>query len=186
MLAKDIIGVDLDNTIAKTDTVIREIIHDYLSIGSGREDIFDWSYGKSLNFSIEQEKEVFEKFHQNQINKLSVIEGAYEGLDWLTKFFTVWIITQRPLSTYFPTRSWLRNKKIKYDTLIFSKRKEKYFPKLRFLIEDNLATAIKFSETEKKVFLIDAPWNREENRNLIRVRDWGEIIDGIRAFVKVC
>jgi hypothetical protein len=25
----------------------------------------------------------------NPRNKLSVIEGAYEGLDWLTKFFTV-------------------------------------------------------------------------------------------------
>lgn len=175
---RPVIGIDLDNTLADTDQIIRKIIFERLNIISTKGQITSWSYSESLGFPKAIEEEIFSEFHKNYLSKISIKDNAQKALTIIKKEYLVWIITHRPKSTKRDTELWLSKNKLHYNKLIFTKNKTKFYRKLLFLIEDNGENAKIFADKWGKVFLFDSPWNFEyKTKNIIRVTNWNEIIN---------
>ena len=172
-----VLGVDIDNTLADTDAKIRQLIKLRFGISSRRRQISSWSYSDSLGISQGDEKKIFWDFHKNHVSSLTLLEGAKKGLKILNFSYQICLITSRPFWTYFSTKKWLTNYQIKYDSLVFTKDKSKYFSSFIALIDDNGNTALNFAQSKGIALLMDRPWNYGvSHKNIIRVKNWEDIL----------
>ncbi|HET9587579.1 MAG TPA: hypothetical protein VFO91_02210, partial [Anaerolineales bacterium] len=105
--------------------------------------------------------------------------------------------TITPIETI--TRTWLRKHDFEFDNLMVEMGSEEvadpsahvhnrfYASRMlpiKYFIEDDLIKAEKLAYICDVIFLIDQPYNQKENLvgNIIRVKDWGEIIQYMREF----
>jgi uncharacterized protein len=176
-LEKKIIGIDVDNVITETDSIIRDLIKQKIGVSASEEDIIEWSYSVSCGISKREEEKIFNIFHTFYLNYVELKRGANEGIKELSKHYSIWLITQRPKKTKRSTIAWLKSNGIIYDKIVFTKNKRIYFTFLEYLIEDNGNTACDFANLGKNVFLLNFPWNKVFNhKRIIRVDNWHEII----------
>jgi len=114
-----------------------------------------------------------------------------DGIDDVIKYlrdndYWITIITSRPVHRHpqltAQTIHWL-DKNIDYDEVVFEDSKfisvlSKY-PFLRFGVEDNRYYANLIARWGYKMFLLDNKYNQGElNKNVIRISDIMEIVDG--------
>ena len=172
-----VLGIDIDNTLSDTDAKIRQLIKLRFGILSRRRQISSWSYSDSLGISQSDEREIFWDFHKNHLSSLTLLEGAKKGLEILNLSYQICLITSRPFWTYFSTKKWLRIHKIKYNNLVFTKDKSKYFSKFFALVDDNGNTVLEFAQKKGIALLMDRPWNYGvSHQNIIRVKNWDEVM----------
>jgi uncharacterized HAD superfamily protein len=182
-VSKPVIAVDIDNTIAATDIILRELIKVNYGLTVRQSDITDWHYYNCLPISKEDEEFILEEYHKKYISLVPLIADAKESLENITKKYTIWIITARPSYTRSETLLWLKKHEITYNRIIFSKRKGKYINAVNILIDDNKFTANEYASAGVKVIILDYPWNRklEANNNVIRAKDWRNILNIITS-----
>ena len=157
------------------------------------DDIFTYDLWKPLSISKEKAIAIADQFYDSESFENSIpIEGTKEFIENVSKNYDVSFITARPL-------------KLKESTKIFIK---KYFPEKQFkifhtgdffdqgktkldvckdenisiMIEDNYKYAKYYAEKGIKVFLFDKPWNQnqEGHENIIRVKNWKEVLENLR------
>jgi len=122
------------------------------------------------------------------------IEGAKEGINFLSEKYQIFFITSRSLdfkektinffSKYFPNNNF---------SFIFSgeihegKTKEEICEEIgvKFMIEDNLNYAFNCAKKGIKTFLIYYPWNKncDNHNNLIKVQNWNEILEKLNLII---
>lgn len=120
-------------------------------------------------------------------SELKPREGAIELINKLrSQGYLIVIISARPIydcpSLYKQTTDWLDSRGIQYDNLIFSDRKQfeviKFYPKMHFMIEDNLKIANIISELGYTVYLIDSEDNKgKTNKNVKRIKSFEEVLN---------
>jgi len=133
---------------------------------------------------------ILEDFHETDFSKkMPFITNVKEGLEKL-KEFDLQIVTSRHNKNKEVILEWFRKEIPNFNIpLLFSddfyggtSTKAQICKKLEIniLIEDNPVYALDCAENGIKVLLMDKPWNQTcEHENILRVKDWKEILEKI-------
>ena len=172
-----ILGVDLDNVLALTDSLIRKLIKKIFKISLQQNNIIEFDYYR-CGINKEQNRIVLDCFHSVECSNVKPIKDAIEALQSLLNKFTIYIVTSRPPQTRNLTLQWIKRHKIPFDKLIFIKTKRDSKTSFNIFIEDHRETAYSMARKGVISFLLDYPWNQPnpvDPPNLYRVKSWREI-----------
>jgi len=175
------IGIDIDNVIANTFVDLFEYFNRYM--------------GKKLEpvevARVMKEEKLkmlgywFVTWKDKLLSKVNPIEGAAEVLKALHADHTITLITSRMSVFNKETHEWLKKHGMSYHALHHAKELNKHKKAVghEIFIEDNLEECEVLANHCKKVFLFDHPWNRKpiKGKNIIRVKNWREIKEGIEG-----
>ena len=157
------------------------------------DDITSYKFWECLPFSKEESLAIADEFYDSDhFKEIKPIEEAKETILILSKTNDLFIITSRPLKLKKPTLDFFNKHFTDMPLRIFHSKpilgegetKSEICRSLgvSILIEDNKDYAFDCAKKGIKVFLLDKPWNRnsEEHENLIKVRNWNEILENLR------
>ncbi len=173
-----VLGVDLDNVIARTDPKVREIARQLFGVRLRRQDIVEFEYHR-CGLTRDQERRVFEVFNAGACTQLALMPGARRALNHLAQIYGIHIVTSRDASTVEMTRDWLVRKGIPFDDLIHTAVKGSERLSLDHLIEDRWEYALRQAELGVQVLLFSHPWNsgKGDHPRIGVVGSWGEILE---------
>lgn len=164
------ICVDIDNVLAQTDVVMRDLIRQYTGgrVNLSYEDVREFDYWKCPDcnggqITKEQWDEVHDQFSTPEVvRRLIPIAGARAQLNALRSAYLVHLVSSRKPSVHEATGQWLATHAIPFDELIFAShgRKHELPTKYVLVIEDHYDQAKSFAEIGVKAVLLDHPWNR--------------------------
>lgn len=182
------LAIDIDNVIAQTDVVMRQIIREHTKsrVDFAYEEISAFDYCRCVTatgetLSVEDWDDVHQKFSQSgSILSLNPIAGAQTSLSKLSEVFELCLVTSRRPSARPGTAEWLERHNFPKHSLLFIGRgkKHEFVANAFAVIEDDAQQAVEFCKnTTAFVFLLDHPWNRDLPKydQLIRVTNWDDI-----------
>lgn len=189
------IAVDLDEILSNSTLEFLNFYKNNYGEDFLLEQITDYSYD-AINFSKEPHHLVMTKFHNSQeFEDMSVVAGAKEAIELLTKEHELFVVSGRPESLRGKTIQWLNENfsncfKDVFITNTYSfEKNHKHVTKSSFcldhgvtlLIDDQLYFAEECAKNGIKVLLFDYPWNRKDglDDNITRVFSWSEIVEKI-------
>lgn len=173
------IGIDIDGTLTYSGYFL-PYLNEYFGKDVGYEDLRKYDFTEIYEVTDEEVTTFFRGEGRNLIFKVDILEGARETVQELAKKHNVWIITARRPETYEKTKLWLIENGLGDIELITLGTPNK-LEKARELgceifIEDHPEASIEIAEAGIKLYLVDAPYNKESNHeNIVRVRNWEEI-----------
>jgi uncharacterized HAD superfamily protein len=183
------IGIDIDEVVC---AFVEEFLV-FCSLKFGRkikyEDVTDYYFENALKLSKEDILPLFDEFNRTEhFYNLGLIEGAKESIKFLSEKNEIHFITSRPLSLKEKTIYFLKEHFSEFDFLVhfssdvFGGEKSKLDIcselGIDYFVEDNGEFALNCSENGIKVFLLNKLWNQDyEHENIIRVKNWGEILE---------
>lgn len=169
------IGIDIDGVIADHTKVILPYANR--------------AYGKQFTqFDITDYYAVDRLYDAKVVEGIYAIDGlfhtfplhdyAYEAIHALNAKHHITIITARELHTVDKTTKWLAENGIKYDELVFDKRKQDHG--LDVLIDDKAAMIDTFTDDNHTGILFNQPWNANHeitNDNIWRAFSWYHVLN---------
>jgi 5'(3')-deoxyribonucleotidase len=193
-MATQRIAIDIDNVIAQSDEVMRQVISEVTSgrVNLAYEDIVEFRYERCFDAKRQQitDNEWRRAHDQFSIpsNLLSVapVASAYEALLRIAEHFTIHLVTARLKAGRIPTIEWLDKHfpGLPYG-LHFVTHGEKHLVmgELAVSVEDDYDQAVAFADRGVLSFVLDQPWNRRslEAEGIIRCHDWPELASMILA-----
>lgn len=129
-----------------------------------------------------------EYFAQGKNWEIEFFEDFLENFEILSSIFEIYFITARVRDNKIKTNEFLENKIGLNFNLIYKNEFESLSKSdiclnknILIMIEDDERHAIDCAEAGVKCFLLDKPWNQNcEHENIIRVKDWHEILEKIK------
>ena len=188
MTIKHRLCIDIDNVIAATDVVMREVIS---SLTAGRvvlrrADVkhFDyWRCADSRGQAIDRTEwtEIHALFSTPRyLWQVEPIEGAREGLQELSQAYDLHLVTSRLPEARRTTIEWLEYYRFPNHGLHFVTYGEKHviFEGFQAAVEDDYSQAIEFARSGVECCLLAHPWNenKPESDGIRRAKSWGEIV----------
>lgn len=166
------------------------------------EDIHSYDLWKVFDRTKEEViKDVYEFYETDEFQNLSPIEGAIESINSLNGDHKKYIITARPIEIKDKTLSWLDSHLPGcFNDVLFSNRFSKNGIKQKksklcdyvgayIMIEDALHHAYDCASDDRRVLLLDRPWNRNgatpenlEKLGITRVHSWNDIMEEIENY----
>ena len=189
---KQKIGIDIDE-------VVVEFMEKYLEFHNRKnntsliiEDLSNyhlWECGVH-NSKEESINSVMEFQNSPFFDDITLIEGAKSGIEFLSKKYSIFFITSRPLELKEKTeRFFYNNFPMNNYNFIFSgeiyggKTKSEICSEegIKLMIEDNAEYAFSCAKLGIRTFLFDKPWNNnyERHDNLIKVKNWKQLLERI-------
>jgi len=189
---KQKIGIDIDE-------VVVEFMEKYLEFHNRKnntsliiEDLSNyhlWECGVH-NSKEESINSVMEFQNSPFFDDITLIEGAKSGIEFLSKKYSIFFITSRPLELKEKTeRFFYHNFPMNNYNFIFSgeiyggKTKSEICSEegIKLMIEDNAEYAFSCAKLGIRTFLFDKPWNNnyERHDNLIKVKNWKQLLERI-------
>lgn len=182
------ICVDIDNVVAQSDSVMREVIKEITAgdVLLSYEDVKNFNYwectdkrGKSIT------KDVWIQVHdafstEDRIMSIQPLPGAVEALTELSQSYRIHFATSRLRAARSSTVKWLDKHGFPDHDLHFLRHGEKHAALGGFFasVEDDLNQAISFCSIKIPCnFVLAHPWNEAVPGNCAakRVADWSEI-----------
>lgn len=194
------IGIDIDDTIAKTSDIIDFYAEKYTTEILKRPfklydiDIIDPMWAKYLyNWSSEEDSEFFDLYYESCMSEVLPKEGASTIINKLSKNNNIFIITARwdrkNHIIYQITKNWLKENNIPYDNLFINHTDKRNIVKennIDLFIDDNLKTCEDIANLGVKVFMMNSRLNQTLISNKCeRVYSWDEIYTKIKNDIKV-
>lgn len=186
MSAKPSICVDIDNVIARTDEVMREVIKlcSKDQVDLRYEDIVEFDYWECVDrhgrsFCKAEWHGIHLEFTRNHIHRIQPFDKVREHLLQLAQKFEIHIATSRLSEGHDATREWLLTHKIPFTRLHFVDHRKKHLISEPFLaaIEDDRDQALLFQGRNVRAFLLAHPWNAlESGSQIIRVDQWPALL----------
>lgn len=186
--------IDIDNTVARTDEVMRRVIADYTAgrVRLAYEDVIAFDYYKCPDQQGNQiTKEEWTPIHDlfatpRYLWQVEPIPGAIEGLRELAKYGTIHLATSRLRQARRTTVEWLDAHSFPNHDLHFLKHGEKHASLRPFAaaVEDHYEQAVAFATTgQTPAFLIRHPWNRDCKpvQGVLWVDSWEELTQRLLA-----
>jgi uncharacterized HAD superfamily protein len=184
------IGIDLDDTLSYTIPEMVEFHNKNYGTNLKPEDYKKYEQWYIWSETLEEALKRLYEFHTSDYGEnIKPILYAKDILDKAKENNQIFVITARSKNIEKETRDWLEKyypnifSKI-YFTDNYSKENKKVTKKgvcdelgIDIFIEDNLQYATECANPERKVYLLDYPWNQSESlpENVKRVKDWKEI-----------
>ncbi len=192
------IGIDLDEVLVHTAPAIIDFVNKKEGTTFKVEDAKEFELWKLFSCSQEEGiKKVYDFFSSDFFLDLMPLENSVESINFLYDVFDLIVITSRDDKIKIQTLDFIDkyfNNQFKeiFFTNQFSgegvvKTKAQICKELGIgiLIEDRRKYAIECAEKGIKVFLMDKPWNSNcEHENIIRVKNWNEIMEKLNQEVE--
>lgn len=185
------IGIDLDDTITKTD----EILFKYAKIYNEEEKILfninreEWNLTKAFGWNEENIKEFFSKYLKSIYEKAEIKENAKERINKLKDDGNeIIIITARDTKSlkevHEVCKDWLINNKINVDKIVVDgedKAQKCLENKIDIFIDDNICNCENvYNNLKIPVLLMNSRYNKDyQNPKIKRVYNWNEIYNEI-------
>lgn len=188
--------IDIDNVIADTDVVVRQVIREYTGnqVRLERDDIIEFDYFRCLDVDghcIDRDdwNAVHHLFAEPRyLMQIQPLPGAIQGLHQLAKCATLHIATSRLPKARKATIEWLEHWCVPAHDLHFVKHKEKHASLGAFLaaVEDHYEQAVEFAKRNTECLLIDHPWNasKEKIEHISWVESWPELTERLLTLIK--
>ena len=185
------IGIDLDDTITKTD----EILFKYAKIYNEEEKILfninreEWNLTKAFGWNEENIKEFFSKYLKSIYEEAEIKENAKERINKLKDDGNeIIIITARDTKSlkevHKVCKDWLINNKINVDKIVVDgkdKAQKCLENKIDIFIDDNICNCENvYNNLKIPVLLMNGRYNKDyQNPKIKRVYNWNEIYNEI-------
>ena len=185
------IGIDLDDTITKTD----EILFKYAKIYNEEEKILfninreEWNLTKAFGWNEENIKGFFSKYLKSIYEKAEIKENAKERINKLKDDGNeIIIITARDTKSlkevHEVCKDWLINNKINVDKIVVDgedKAQKCLENKIDIFIDDNICNCENvYNNLKIPVLLMNSRYNKDyQNPKIKRVYNWNEIYNEI-------
>jgi uncharacterized HAD superfamily protein len=184
---KPAICVDIDNVIAKTDEVMRQVIraHSSSHVDLAYQDVVCFEYwmcrdATGRRFDRCEWAEIHREFTHNHLLQILPFDNVSHHLKTISGRFNIHLATSRLDGGQEATCTWLRQHGIPYKKLHFVQEGTKHLIDEQFVaaIEDDREQGYAFYDNNIRVFLIAHPWNTVNPYSpLRRVIGWGQLID---------
>jgi len=180
--------IDIDNTIADSDPMMRRVI---VAVTSGRvnliqADVKEFAYQKCKdskgNCITEDEwKTVHDRFSEtSNLMQIDPFPGVQAHLAALSSKFVLHIVTSRLHRARAATVEWLEKYDFPPHWLHFVGHGEKHSALGKFdgAVEDHYEQAASFAGIDTPSFLIRKPWNSGKSplHNLAWVENWSQLV----------
>lgn len=188
---------DLDNVIANTDAVMRDVIQEYTQgqVQLQYEDIVDFDYYKCTDLSgnaitAAQWAEIHNLFCEPRfLWQIKPISGCIENLQRIGKLGRLHIATSRLRKARRCTVEWLDHYNIPSHDLHFLPHREKHASLQSFTaaVEDDYEQAVAFaSDGSTPCYILRHPWNKNRlaRPGIKWVKDWSELTDELAELVR--
>lgn len=185
------IGIDLDDTITKTD----EILFKYAKKYNEEEKILfkinrgEWDWNKAFGWDEEKCETFFSRYLKKIFEEAEIKENAKEKINALKKDGNkIIIITARDTKSlkevHKVCENWLINNKVNVDKIVVDgedKAQKCLENKIDIFIDDNVYNCESVYKNLKiPVLLMDSRYNKDyQNSNIKRVYNWNEIYNEI-------
>ena len=184
------IGIDIDEVVVEFVKGYLKIYNKKYNQNKSFENIFCYDLWIPLGITREEAFAISNRFYDSEdFENISLVDGAGEGIEKLSKKNKLFFITSRPVKIKEKTEQFFK-KNFPYLplNLIFSgdiwgsqeKKKPIICKKLgiEIIIEDNINYALDCASVGVFTYLLDKPWNQNGNlnNNMIRVKNWEEIL----------
>ena len=193
------IAIDLDDVIADFTRAFLEFCNLQFNKNLKFEDWKRYHFSEVFGGTEEDELEVVKEFFRSGwTEKFDFIDGAKKAIEELSGENELIIITSRLEEFREKTKEFLTQHFSDISFKIIHSKNPKEEPgktKADFckalgvgvIIEDHDKYALECAEKGIKVLMLDKPWNRncKEHENIIRVRDWNEILEKINGRDKI-
>lgn len=193
-----VIGIDIDDTIAKTSEAIDLYAKEYTENILKRDftlnmvDIYDPMWAKHVySWSIEEDNRFWNLYYEKITKNIKPKEDAIEIINKLYKNNKIIIISARwdRKSGIINkiTEEWLKNYNIYYDSLYMNHQDKRNIAKdnkIDLLIDDSIKTCIEIESIGIKTFLMNSRINEHIDAGKItRVNSWFEIYEKIEKIL---
>lgn len=185
------IGIDLDDTITKTD----EILFKYAKMYNEEEKILfkinrgEWDWNKAFGWDEEKCETFFSRYLKKIFEEAEIKENAKEKINALKNDGNkIIIITARDTKSlkevHKVCENWLINNKVNVDKIVVDgedKVQKCLENKIDIFIDDNVYNCESVYKNLKiPVLLMNSRYNKEyQNPNIKRVYNWNEIYNEI-------
>lgn len=185
------IGIDLDDTITKTD----EILFKYAKMYNEEEKILfkinrgEWDWNKAFGWDEEKCETFFSRYLKKIFEEAEIKENAKEKINALKDDGNkIIIITARDTKSlkevHKVCENWLINNKLNVDKIVVDgedKAQKCLENKIDIFIDDNVYNCESVYKNLKiPVLLMNSRYNKEyQNPNIKRVYNWNEIYNEI-------
>ncbi|NCN51752.1 hypothetical protein GW931_01955 [archaeon] len=186
------IGIDLDDTLWEYQLVFLNFYNKKFKTNYSLKEFSVYSLEEFLNLSNEEVVSLLDEFgsHPGFMN-LPLIEGAKETIHELKKKHELFFITARPPSRKELTQEFFLNhfglkEKIYFlggasSSNLKTKGEMGNFLGIDLMIDDHLTNLKSCLNYGIPSFLMDRPWNKEEEiKGIKRVKNWREILELIK------
>ncbi|MAH49386.1 hypothetical protein CMI37_26415 [Candidatus Pacearchaeota archaeon] len=183
------IGVDIDGVVARFLEGFVNFYNDVYGGDLSEEDFEKFSVAHTLNVSSEESERLRKEFYDSDFfDSINLVGGAEESINGLSQNHELVFITARHpyheektmkfFEKHFPDGNF---------RILFSgdysggKAKHQICEELgiKVLIEDGEHSQ-NYAENGIKVILLDKPWNQDcEHENIVRVKNWDEILSKV-------
>lgn len=182
------IGIDIDNVIADSYTIVVDEFNRYFGKSVKYREVSDFYYLEKYTGVSQKEVKIFleDLFIKKEYPFPPYLEASKIIKKWWKEGISIHYITARPKNAYTVTYQWLRRNRFlhhgvtldmfDYDKFTKDTEFKKFvasIKKIDVLIEDSKEIA---ETLDVPVFLFDRPWNQGKLlQHIIRVNDWHEI-----------
>jgi uncharacterized HAD superfamily protein len=175
-----VIGLDIDGVIVDAAGAMLPLLAEICNRPLSHQDIYCYDFAEALNMDREAVRYVWQKTIENELLlNASPITGAIDGLAALA-WHEIWLVTARPAFLQHLTESWLDERMIRYDGIVFDRGGEKHSagPKYDVFVEDFIEEASLIANAGILTLLFNQPWNQVDvlPDNCHRVHDWGTVV----------
>lgn len=180
---------DIDNVVARTDEVMREVIREYSQnhVDLAYEDVVCFDYWRCRDscgrrFERTEWEKIHSQFTLKHLLQVQPFDNVQYHLARLAEWFDVHLATSRLHEGRETTLSWLTQHRIPYCELHFVNHGEKHLIKRDFMVavDDDREQGYAFFAKGVRVLLMAHPWNEIGRHSpLTRVASWDEICRGI-------
>ncbi|NCN87031.1 hypothetical protein GW932_04295 [archaeon] len=185
------IGIDLDDTVWKFHEKFFEFYNEKYGTNYELKDYYIYNLEVFLGITREETHSLFKEYESLEKYKyIPFLEGVKEGIEYLSRnfekniFLTARLSSDENLVRDRLSKLSLENPEIFYqhdENRKYLGSKVSYCLKegISVMIDDGYHNLEECSKEGIKCFLVDMPWNQDKelNENIIRVKDWKEIIE---------
>ena len=159
---------DIDNVIARTDEVMREVIRSCSEQGVdlSYEDILEFDYWKDTDrlgrrFDKSEWTRIHNEFTRNHLHRIRPYDNVQAYLARLAERFEIQVATSRLREGHEATINWLQIHQVPYTRIHFVSHGKKHEIPERFTaaVEDDRGQARLFHDCGVRAFLLAHPWN---------------------------
>lgn len=185
------ICIDIDNVIARTDEVMRQVIREHSKdhIDLAYEDVVCFDYWMCRDaigrrFDKREWAKIHEEFTRHHLLRIEPFDNVMEHLERIAERFDIHLATSRLPKGWKHTLQWLKKHEIPYSEIHQVNHGGKHLIGQSFVaaIEDDREQAYAFYSKGVRGFLLAHPWNHiGPHSPLSRLANWGELAGEILA-----
>jgi len=191
---KALICVDIDNVIAQTDEIIRELIklHSKDGVDLSYTDIVAFDYwrcadAKGRQLDRMEWAAIHLEFTRYHLSRIRPVDDVATHLGRLAHRCEIHLVTSRLSIGEEGTRQWLLKHCIPFDHLHFVEHRRKHEIDLPFAvaIDDDREQAVLFHERGVRAVLLAHPWNEvDPGSPVTRVEGWPRLVSTVLGLAR--